>query len=520
MARTHATVGESVFRIRRLIRNFFLVLVVSTWLIIGGFDAGLLILVSAVTAVICVQVILRISAVTTSPQTLTGVAFSMDYRPLVSVHVACSSEPAKVVNQTLKHLSLLKYENYEVIVIHNNNKDHNNWEKIQAYCYELGAKFKFFHVGEIDGFKAGALNYAYKMTDPKTEIIAVVDSDYLVNPDFLERTVGFFTDPKVGIVQAPQDYLDTNSRNNGLVLEYRSFFSLIMNQSQALNAVTFTGTMGLLRAELFKRGLAWNEWCITEDTEAGMHFHALGYHGVFVDTSLGKGLMPFDYSSLIVQRERWTYGNMQILRRNCFALLFKGNLTMRQRYGFLVQLFAWLHFELLLTVAYACLMLSELVGATPSAHTCMALLIISLALELVSMTIFFVVGLRREQSSTFVERMKALLTHLGLLGTMSWGWMRSYTGPKLRFKVTSKDKVAGRQRKGGCTKELAMPVSLLILLCLRIVTGAAGAVEEVIILLFSLMEILGIYSLSKMWPVRSARFSKSQIRIGAHKDIM
>ena len=89
-----------------------------------------------------------------------------------------------------------------------------------------------------------------------------------------------------------------------------------MNQAQRLNLVTFTGTMGLIRADLIRNGLKWNEWCITEDVEAGVHINSKGYKGVYIEESLGKGLMPFDYASLIKQRQRWTYGNMQVILLN------------------------------------------------------------------------------------------------------------------------------------------------------------------------------------------------------------
>src|SRR5690606_39544282 len=68
----------------------------------------------------------------------------------------------------------------------------------------LGENFRFFHLPEWPGFKAGALNVALSQTDPRAEVIGVVDADYVVEPDWLSGYVGHSADPRVGVVQAPQ----------------------------------------------------------------------------------------------------------------------------------------------------------------------------------------------------------------------------------------------------------------------------------------------------------------------------
>ena len=64
-----------------------------------------------------------------------------------------------------------------------------------------GPKFRFFHLGKWPGFKAGALNFALRETAPDAEIIAALDSDYIVEPDWLRCMVPQFDNPRVGFVQ-------------------------------------------------------------------------------------------------------------------------------------------------------------------------------------------------------------------------------------------------------------------------------------------------------------------------------
>ena len=58
------------------------------------------------------------------------------------------------------------------------------------------------------GFKAGALNFALTKPIPAAEVIATIDSDYLVKSSWLSDLTPHFADPKVALVQAPQDYQD------------------------------------------------------------------------------------------------------------------------------------------------------------------------------------------------------------------------------------------------------------------------------------------------------------------------
>ena len=96
-----------------------------------------------------------------------------EQQPFVSIHLACYNEPPEMVILTLDSLAALDYENYEVLVIDNNTKNEEVWKPVEAHCAKLGAKFRFFHLDPWPGFKAGALNFGLKETDPRAEVVAV-----------------------------------------------------------------------------------------------------------------------------------------------------------------------------------------------------------------------------------------------------------------------------------------------------------------------------------------------------------
>ncbi len=97
--------------------------------------------------------------------------------PFVSLHVPAHNEPPDMVLDTLRSLARLDYPRYEIVVIDDNTDDEKLWLPVRDWCARHGAKFA--HLEDWPGYKSGALNYALReMTDPRAEIIGVVDSDY------------------------------------------------------------------------------------------------------------------------------------------------------------------------------------------------------------------------------------------------------------------------------------------------------------------------------------------------------
>lgn len=266
--------------------------------------------------------------------------------PKVSIHVPAYNEPAELLIETITALSRLNYPYFEVIVVDNNTPDEAVWRPVEACCERLGPRFQFFHVSPLSGFKAGALNFALRQTRPEAEIIAVIDSDYVVQPNWLNDLVGRFDDAEVAIVQAPQDYRDhAGSAFKAMCYaEYRGFFYIGMITRNERNAIIQHGTMTLVRREVLDKLNGWSEWCITEDAELGLRVFAAGLDADYVPQSYGHGLMPNTFLDFKKQRHRWAYGAVQILKRHAPALLFgwRTELTFGQRYHFLAGWLPWL----------------------------------------------------------------------------------------------------------------------------------------------------------------------------------
>lgn len=251
---------------------------------------------------------------------------NQNYKPFVSIHLPCYEEPPDIVIETLNALSLLDYPHFEVIVIDNNTKDESLWKPIKEKSESLGQRFRFFHFDTLKGAKAGALNQALKLTNPKAELVAVVDADYVAEKTFLKELAPLFKDSKVAFVQTCHNYRNWQKSRylTSCYYEYAVHFQLELPALTEWDSAYTVGTMCLLRKEALESAGGWAEWCLTEDSEIAVRLHALGYCGYYFNRTFGKGLIPETFYEYKKQRFRWTVGPVQEFRRY-WKLYLPGN---------------------------------------------------------------------------------------------------------------------------------------------------------------------------------------------------
>jgi cellulose synthase/poly-beta-1,6-N-acetylglucosamine synthase-like glycosyltransferase len=289
-----------------------------------------------------------------------------EHQPPVAIQIATYNEPVEVVEQTLRALAAIQYPNLLVQVVDNNTKDPNVWQPLEKLCQDLGPRFRFFHLDPWPGYKAGALNEATRRLEPEFELIALVDADYQVQPDFLGATVGYFADPEVAFVQTPQDYRawEDDAYLRGLYYSYKYFFEVTMPCRAHRNAIIFAGTMGVIRRSALVEVGGWDESIVTEDAEASLRILGQGMKGVYVNRSYGRGMMPLSFDGLKKQRFRWALGGIQIVRKHWRELFpftrHRLRLTGAQRYHYLVGNLQW--FGDVLMVAFTFVLLATAVS--------------------------------------------------------------------------------------------------------------------------------------------------------------
>ncbi|WP_426443042.1 glycosyltransferase [Bradyrhizobium genosp. P] len=268
--------------------------------------------------------------------------------PKVSIHIPAYFEPVDMLKQTLDAVSRLDYPNFECVCIINNTPDPEFWRPIQDHCRTLGERFKFINAEKVQGFKAGALRIAMERTAADAEIIGIIDADYVVHPDWLKDLVPAFADPRVGLVQAPQEHRDGNRSLMHYIMngEYAGFFDIGMVQRNEANAIIVHGTMCLIRRAAMDKAGGWSSDTICEDTDLGLTIQQQGWLTHYTNVRYGEGLLPDTYEAFKKQRHRWAYGGFQIVKKHWRRFLpGASRLTPDQRREFSLGWLNWLGAE-------------------------------------------------------------------------------------------------------------------------------------------------------------------------------
>jgi exo-beta-1,3-glucanase (GH17 family)/cellulose synthase/poly-beta-1,6-N-acetylglucosamine synthase-like glycosyltransferase len=265
------------------------------------------------------------------------------FAPKVSIHIPAYREPPEMLKQTLDAIARLDYPNFECIVAINNTPDPALTQPIEEHCALLGSRFKFLNLQNIEGFKAGALRIVLQHTADDAEVIGVLDADYVVSPDWLKDLAPLFADPKVGLVQAPQDHRDgaRSVMHHAMNGEYAGFFDIGMVQRNESNAIITHGTMCLVRRTALAAAGGWSSDTICEDTDLGLTILEQGWLAHYTNKRYGHGLLPDNFDQYKKQRHRWAYGGFQIIKKHWRRFLSGGSQLRREQKREFV--FGWLN---------------------------------------------------------------------------------------------------------------------------------------------------------------------------------
>ena len=224
--------------------------------------------------------------------------------------------------------------------------DHETWVlddgdrlEVAEMVTALGARY--VSRPEHDHAKAGNLNHALALV--QTDLIAVFDADHVPDPRFLTRTVPYFADERLALVQTPQHFYNTTSfehlRPGADLHEESLFYRVIQPGKHNAGAAFWCGTNAVLRADALRRigGVATDS--LTEDFHTTMKLHRAGWRSAYHNEVLARGLAAGSPDAFYAQRRRWGRGAMQVLRHD--NPLTASGLTLRQRLGYLYSLSAW-----------------------------------------------------------------------------------------------------------------------------------------------------------------------------------
>lgn len=254
----------------------------------------------------------------------------------VDVFITTYNEDVDLLRQTVRGALGMRYPHRTFVL------DDGRRSAVRALCEELGCGYITRDTDEHA--KAGNWNNAFAQTSGA--LIATFDADHVPRADFLERTLGFFADPKVAIVQVPQRYHNLDSlqhrvdwHNRRLYGEQDVFFNLVMPGKDHWNAAFFCGTGAVLRRAALEPHGGLLTGTITEDMHTSIALQSEGWKTVYLNELLVTGLAPVDFESYSSQRLRWAEGNLQIIKQ-VNPLTCRG-LRPAQRIAYFASMYHW-----------------------------------------------------------------------------------------------------------------------------------------------------------------------------------
>ena len=404
--------------------------------------------------------------------------------PKVSIHVPAYFEPPEMLKQTLDAVSRLDYPNFECVVIINNTPDPAFWQPIQDHCRALGERFKFINAEKVEGFKAGALRIAMERTAVDAEIIGIIDADYVVEPDWLKDLVPVFADPRVGLVQAPQDHRDGDRSLMHYIMngEYAGFFDIGMVQRNEENAIIVHGTMCLIRRAAMDMAGGWAGDTICEDTDLGLAIIEHGWLTHYTNHRYGYGLLPDTYEAFKKQRHRWAYGGFQIVKKHWRRFLpGASRLTPDQRREFTLGWLNWLGAESLgVLVAILNLIWVPIVAFADIAIPDKILTLPIIAAFVVSL-VHFVVLYRLRVPVKWGQMLGAMVAAMSVQWTVSRAVANGLITEHLAFARTSKGGLSRMSIEFQAFWEAVIGVLLLVGAVVLVATNSFKEVREIYI---------------------------------------
>jgi cellulose synthase (UDP-forming) len=260
----------------------------------------------------------------------------LDRLPRIAVLIPTYNEGAEILIPTVSAALALEPVHETWLL------DDGDRPEIRDLAEALGARYLARPTHEHA--KAGNLNHALGVID--ADIIAVLDADHVASRNLLESTLGYFSDPRVALVQTPQDFYNVTSFEHGGGVAYGEpfheqtlFYRLIQPGKNRWNAAFWCGTNALVRVEALRElGGAATE-TITEDIHTSIRFHRRGWKTVYHNEVLARGLAADDAAQYQLQRNRWGTGAMQVLRVE--NPLVVSGLSVAQRLAYASTLLGW-----------------------------------------------------------------------------------------------------------------------------------------------------------------------------------
>lgn len=254
--------------------------------------------------------------------------------PFVTVQLPLYNDKP-VVERLLRNISKLDYplDKLEVQVLDDSTDDS------AALTAEIIAElrsdgFPIEHITRTHrkGFKAGALKAG--IASAKGEFIAIFDSDFVPQPDWLKKTVPYFKDDHIGVVQTRWGHLNQGysllTKLQAFLLDYH-FILEQTGRNFGKHFINFNGTAGVWRKSCILDAGNWEGDTLTEDLDLSYRAQLKGWEFKYLKEVVTPAELPITIEAARSQQFRWNKGAAENFQKNYRKVLKDKNTTFGTR---------------------------------------------------------------------------------------------------------------------------------------------------------------------------------------------
>lgn len=368
-----------------------------------------------------------------------------------------------------------------------------------------GVNAEYRHRINREGFKAGALKEGLDVSPD--ELVAIFDADFVPPPDFLEKTVPHFGDPRVGMVQTRWGYLNREysvlTRVQSLLLDGHF---ILEHTARNLSGrfFNFNGTGGLFRRRAILESGGWQGDTLTEDLDLSYRAQLCGWKFVFVPDVVCPSELPVDIFGFKTQQHRWTKGSIQVGRK-LLGRIWRSEVPLRVKLEATFHLSANLSY-LLLVLLSVLMPLSVVLRSHALARGSLLWEMVIFSLTTLSIFLFYLTA-QRELYRDWRWRIKdvplILALGIGMCINNAWAVTEALLGRKTPFVRTAKyrietlrdrwkGKIYRSMRKPTFVAEFVLSVYMCAALGALIITRNWAALPYVMLFVAGYLYVFGL----------------------------
>ncbi|RJQ23291.1 MAG: glycosyltransferase [Nitrospiraceae bacterium] len=179
-----------------------------------------------------------------------------------------------------------------------------------------GHDIHYIHRGSREGFKSGALEHGLRTA--KGELVAVFDADFVPQAAVLQKTIHYFADKSVGMVQTRWSYLNRDysflTKIQAIMLDGH-FVIEHTARNWSGRFFNFNGTAGVWRREAIESAGGWQHDTLTEDLDLSYRSQLKGWKFIFLKDETSPSEIPVDVNAFKSQQNRWAKGSIQTAKK-------------------------------------------------------------------------------------------------------------------------------------------------------------------------------------------------------------